>query len=158
MIDMRNDRGSENPLMPPRKRCSRQSTERDINRRADERSGQKKQMDERKTYVNRFQQSCDDEQVDVDAQVSFSGISCSIDQGFGSPKALACDDEGAYVFECVGVPIYLGASDGVLPVKRCNGASIQGTKRSRNGCAYEAAGRHKIINEGQRNITFAPQD
>lgn len=61
-------------------------------------------------------------------------------------------------FECISVSIEPGASDSVLPMDECKDTPITETKKPKMGYADEAVGVHRIVNEGQRNVTFFSQD
>ena len=53
--------------------------------------------------------------------------------------------------------IVSGASDSVIPSGECSDAPTVETIKSRNGCAYEVAGGHRILDVGENEITSVSQ-
>ena len=85
-------------------------------------------------------------------------LNCFLDPESGALMTLAVDDIDTQGMECISVRIDSGASDSVLPTRECPDTTLEETARSAFGYACEAAGGHRSINEGQRNITFFSQD
>lgn len=52
------------------------------------------------------------------------------------------------VVECIWVPIGTGASDSAILSGECSDVLAIGTAASRNAYVFEAAGGHRIVNEG----------
>lgn len=80
-----------------------------------------------------------------------------MDPELGTPQTPALDDHDAHGFECIRVPIDAGAFDSVIPSGECPDAPTIANTKSKNGCAYEAAGGHRIINDGEKEIAFVSQ-
>ena len=85
-------------------------------------------------------------------------LDCFLDLEFGAPMALAKDEIDTDIVEYTSVLIDPGASGSAIPTGECNDIPLEDINRSRLGYAYEVAGGHRIINEGQRNMTRMSQD
>lgn len=73
-------------------------------------------------------------------------------------RAIMEEDIDLKRMERVRVLIDTGASDSVLPVSQRSDTPLEETSKCLNGCAYEAVGGHRNVNEGQCHLTTFSQD
>lgn len=76
----------------------------------------------------------------------------------GAVNAFAAGEVDTKGFEHACVPIGSGVSVSVLPAEGCQEVPLKEAKKPKAGYAYEGAGGHRIVNEGQRDITCISQE
>ena len=104
-----------------------------------------------------MEQSRDTRTPEEDQLTILGGVKCCIDPEVGSLRVAVSDGMGANGFEHVCILIDPGAFHRTFPLEDCNEVPLVVARESKAGHAYEAAGDHIIVNEGQRHITFMPQ-
>ena len=63
-------------------------------------------------------------------------------------------DQDAQGFECMCVPIGSGVSGSAIPLRERRGVPSAAGCQSQSGCAHEAVGGHRVINEVEKEADF----